>query len=107
MGQAPQSSASDKKAAVLPLQTNRRDYRELFYTAPIGEAGISGAILFKETLFQSASDGRPFVECLLSQGVLPGVKVDEGLVPIPGNQQGETSTRGLDKLDAYCKEYRK
>ncbi len=58
------------------LQENRRAYRELFYTAPIGTS-ISGAILFKETLFQAAGDGTSFVDCLLNQGVLPGVKVDE------------------------------
>lgn len=45
--------------------------------APIGEAGISGAIMFKETLYQSAADGTPFVDCLKRQGVLPGIKVDE------------------------------
>lgn len=57
-----------------PLQETRRAYRQLFYTAPIGEAGISGAIMFKETLYQSADDGTPFVECLRRQGVLPGIK---------------------------------
>jgi fructose-bisphosphate aldolase class I len=45
--------------------------------APIGEAGISGAIMFKETLYQSAADRTPFVDCLKRQGVLPGIKVDE------------------------------
>lgn len=59
---------------LLFVQENRRAYRELFYTAPIGEAGISGAILFKETLLQSAADGTPFTQCLLRQGVLPGIK---------------------------------
>lgn len=33
--------------------------------------------MFKETLQQSAADGTPFVQCLLRQGVLPGIKVDE------------------------------
>ena len=59
-----------------PRQETRRAYRELFYTADLG-GPISGAILYKETLYQSASDGRPFVECLTSQGILPGIKVDE------------------------------
>ena len=85
------------------LQETRRAYRELFYTAPIGEA-ISGAIMFKETLHQAASDGTPFTECLTRQGVLPGIKVDEGLVPLEGCP-GETSTRGLDSLAASCQEY--
>jgi fructose-bisphosphate aldolase class I len=59
------------------LQETRRAYRELFYTAPIGEAGISGAIMFKETLHQAAADGTSFVDCLTRQGVMPGIKVDE------------------------------
>lgn len=56
------------------LQDTRRSYRELFFTAPIGAAGIAGAICFKETLAQSAADGTPFTHCLLRQGVLPGIK---------------------------------
>ena len=40
-------------------------------------AALPGAILFKETLQQRASDGRSFVQCLMEQGVLPGIKVDE------------------------------
>ena len=31
----------------------------------------------QEALYQCASDGTPFVDCLQQQGVLPGVKVDE------------------------------
>lgn len=93
-----------EKAGLENSEENRQQYRELFYTAPIGEAGVSGAILFKETLYQSASDGTPFTECLLRQGVLPGIKVDLGLVPLEGCP-GETSTRGMDSLAAACKEY--
>ena len=87
-------------------QTTRRDYRELFYTAPGLGDSISGAILFKETLYQSAASGKPFVECLQDQGILPGIKVDEGLVPITGTD-GETSTRGLDSLAASSATWRR
>ena len=38
---------------------------------------MSGVILYKEALGQAASDGTSFVQCLSSQGVLAGVKVDE------------------------------
>ncbi|PSC75875.1 fructose-1,6-bisphosphate aldolase [Micractinium conductrix] len=94
-----------EKAGIENTAENRRAYRELFYTADIGTAGVSGAILFRETLFQSAADGTSFVDCLLRQGVLPGIKVDEGLVPLEGCP-GETSTRGLDTLAAACAEYK-
>lgn len=50
---------------------------ELFYTAPGIGSAYSGVIMFKETLFQSTSDGTPFVRALAEQGVMPGVKVDE------------------------------
>ena len=43
-----------------------------------GPSGAStGAILYKETLAQSSSEGIPFVDCLARQGILPGIKVDE------------------------------
>ena len=57
-------------------QEHRRNYRENFYTAPIGSS-VSGVILFKEALQQFAHDGKSFVEWLNQQSVLPGVKVDE------------------------------
>ncbi len=64
-------------SGMLPkLQSVRRDYRQLFYTAPIGEY-VSGVIMFKETLYQKATDGTPFVEVLGKQGVMAGIKVDE------------------------------
>lgn len=55
----------------------RRAYREVLLTTPgLGES-VSGVILFKETLYQSTSAGKPFVECLKEQGIYPGIKVDE------------------------------
>ena len=92
-------------------ETMRRDYRELFLTAPNLSASISGAILYHETLGQSASDGIPFVDHLTRRGVLPGVKVDQGLAPLQGDgaQPGETHTLGLADVEAFgatCLAYR-
>lgn len=97
-----------EKAGLVNDEETRRAYRELFYTAPIGKAGISGAIMFKETLQQAAADGTSFVDCLTRQGVMPGIKVDEGLLPFEGHDlaTGETSTRGLDTLAAAAGGYR-
>jgi len=58
------------------MQDVRKAYREQFYTAGIG-CSISGAILFKETLYQNSSQDIPFVDCLTRQAVLPGIKVDQ------------------------------
>lgn len=85
-------------------EENRRSYRELYYTAPIGEY-ISGVIMYKETLYQSTTDGKRFVNCLEEQGVMPGIKVDEGLEPLAQGREGETHTKGLEVLEASCKEY--
>lgn len=93
-----------QKAGVENTEENRRDYRQLFYTAPGIGNSISGAILYKETLSQASSDGTPFVDCLQRQGILPGIKVDEGLQPMP-NSPSETTTRGLDNLAANARTY--
>lgn len=34
--------------------------------------------MFEETLYQDAADGKPFVDVLKGQGILPGIKVDTG-----------------------------
>jgi fructose-bisphosphate aldolase class I len=41
---------------------------------------------------------------LLSKGIVPGIKVDKGLGILPGTKD-ENTTKGLDSLDAMCKEY--
>ncbi len=51
----------------------------MLYTAPGLGQYISACIMFEETLYQSAADGRPFVDVLKAQGIVPGIKVDTGL----------------------------
>lgn len=87
-------------------EENRRNWRQLLYTAPDLGKYISGAIMFDETLFQSTHDGVPFVDVLKKQGILPGIKVDTGLQVLPGTD-GETATQGLDNLGARCEAYYK
>ncbi|HEV2479464.1 MAG TPA: class I fructose-bisphosphate aldolase [Puia sp.] len=58
---------------------------------------FGGAILFEETVGQSTEKGIPFLEILRSQGVIPGIKVDEGLMDLAGFP-GEKITIGLDHL---------
>jgi fructose-bisphosphate aldolase class I len=87
-------------------EDNRRAYRELLVTTPGLGQYISGAILFEETLFQSTSTGKKMTECLTEQGIVPGIKVDKGLVPL-ANSNGESWCMGLDGLDKRCAEYYK
>jgi fructose-bisphosphate aldolase class I len=85
---------------------HRRAYREMLFTTPGLKDCVSGVILFEETLDQSAADGTPFVTLLTSQGIVPGIKTDKGLVDLPGFP-GEQWTQGLDGLDKRCAEYYK
>ncbi|HWA85503.1 MAG TPA: class I fructose-bisphosphate aldolase [Opitutus sp.] len=83
----------------------RRAYRELLCSAPgLGEF-ISGVILFDETLRQKAADGMPLVEVLCRQGIVPGIKVDQGAKPLAGFP-GDKVTEGLDGLCERLAEYR-
>ena len=87
-------------------EENRRAYRELLVTTPgLGEY-ISGAIMFEETLYQSTRDGKKFTDVLNSQNIMPGIKVDKGLVPLP-NSNNESWCQGLDGLAQRCAEYYK
>ena len=78
-------------------EATRRDYRELMFSTPGLDALISGVILFEETLKQKSGTGVPLPQLLISQGMVVGIKVDKGLVPLPGFP-GEKVTQGLDGL---------
>ncbi|HTD87314.1 MAG TPA: class I fructose-bisphosphate aldolase [Candidatus Binatia bacterium] len=93
-----------KSIGVASTEENRRAYRELLFTAPgVGEF-ISGVILYDETLRQKAADGTPLVEVLKKQGIIPGIKVDEGAKAMAGFA-GEKVTEGLDGLRERLAEY--
>ena len=52
--------------------------RQLLFTVSKSELeGISGVILFHETLFQKSDSGRPFVDLIKELGIVPGIKVRE------------------------------
>lgn len=82
----------------------RRKYRQLFFTTPDIEHQLSGVILFDETARQKSDDGTPFPELLRSRGIIPGIKVDKGIVPLPGFD-GEGVTSGLDGLPERLSDY--
>jgi len=85
---------------------NRIAYRELLFRAPDLGKYISGVILYEETLNSKAADGTPLVDLIKNAGIIPGIKVDTGVAPIPGTD-GETLTQGIDGLHARCQEYYK
>jgi fructose-bisphosphate aldolase class I len=83
----------------------RRDYREmLFRSTDAMTRYISGVILTEETLEQHAADGTEFRSILADADVIPGIKVDRGAFPMPGDS-GEKITEGLDGLRQRLKRY--
>ncbi|WP_299397453.1 class I fructose-bisphosphate aldolase [Pelagibius sp.] len=87
-------------------EENRRDYRDMLFSTPDAGEFISGAILFDETIRQTAADGTTLVKKLESAGIIPGIKVDMGAKPLAGHP-GETVTEGLDGLRARLEDYAK
>ena len=85
-------------------EDNRRDYRELMFRAKDAMSYVSGVILYDETLWQNAADGTPLVDLITAAGSIPGIKVDEGVQPLPGFP-GETVTVGLDRLAERLTKY--
>ena len=86
-------------------EENRRAYRDLLFTTPGVSEFIGGVILYDETIRQHSADGTPFPKVLERQGIVPGIKVDEGAKALAGFP-GEKITEGLDGLRGRLAEYR-
>lgn len=111
---------------------NRHSYRNIFFTTPDIEQYLNGVILFDETARDHADGGQSYVDFLISKRIIPGIKVDQGLAPLPtpvateveeneGSAEQssdletrlteatpvveETITQGLDSLSERLKEY--
>lgn len=90
----------DKRFASLGIESTpetHRAYREMLFTTPGIETYISGVILFDESVKQG------LYKILEEKGIVPGVKVDEGLESYNGTE--EQVTKGLDTLEARLGEY--
>ncbi len=82
----------------------RRKWRGLLFSTSGVQTMLSGVILYDETLRQKADDGTPFPKLLESRGIIPGIKVDQGLETFPGSPD-EKVTKGLDQLSTRLAEY--
>jgi fructose-bisphosphate aldolase class I len=78
-------------------EENRRAWREVLFTTPDIGRYLSGVILYEESVGHKTEAGKPLIEVLNDQGIIPGVKVDEGTQPLPGSPE-EQVTEGLDGL---------
>ena len=84
---------------------NRRAWRSLLVTtAGLGEY-ISGIILFEKTLDEETGDGMTIPAAAWIQGIVPGVKVDKGKIPL-ALSPGDLITQGLDGLADRLRGYR-
>lgn len=106
---ADESSATiTKRFAAVNVESTeetRRAYRDMLITTPGLNEFIAGVILFEETLNQKTLDGTPFPEKLKQLGIVPGIKVDKGLVVLP-NTAEEQITQGLDGLSERLVDYK-
>ena len=94
-----------KEIALQSTEETRRAYREMLFTTPHLGRFISGAILFDETLRQKTGTGLSMPAVLVRQGIIPGIKVDAGTVPLAGSP-GQKITQGLDGLRERLAGYR-
>ncbi|MCP9804524.1 fructose-bisphosphate aldolase class I [Cyanobium sp. T1G-Tous] len=100
-----------KRFAAIGLENSeehRRAYRTLLATTEGLNKHISGVILYEETLFQdstAAAGGAPLVELFQLQGIVPGIKVDQGVEPLAGGLDGESWCTGLKGLGERAARY--
>ena len=88
---------------------NRAAYRAMCFSTPGLSEHISGVILHWETLFQDDATGKPMVDIIKGNGMIPGIKVDKGYNKkgMWGTASGplghpEVATLGLDDLQQRC-----
>lgn len=86
-------------------EENRRMYREILMSTSDCNQFIAGIILFEETLNQKTSNGMLFADVLKSKDILPGIKVDKGLIHL-ANTVDENVTQGLDGLAERLADYK-
>jgi len=89
---------------VEPEPEMRRKYRQLLLTTPSLEKYVTGVILYDGTFRNQTDDGIPFVDVLVSKGIIPIIKVDKSTVSMTGFA-GEVVTEGLDGLKERLEEY--
>ena len=83
----------------------RRNYRELLFKTRDLNKFISGVILYDETIRQKCSDQSLLAEYLSKNGIIPGIKVDTGAIPLEKDSL-EKITEGIDNLGKRLEEYK-
>ena len=85
---------------------NRLLFRETLFSSASMKDCIGGVILYDETIRQSSSSGKKVPELISYSSAVPGIKVDTGAKTL-ANSPEEKITEGLDGLRERLKEYYK
>lgn len=96
-----------KEIGVENSEENRKLFRQILFSTNNLEDYISGVTLFHETLYQKTEEEDVFlIDLLREKRIVPGIKVDKGVVPLYGTED-ECVTQGLDDLGPRCEQYKK
>ncbi|MGP9831549.1 class I fructose-bisphosphate aldolase [Marinobacter sp. NSM] len=102
---APTIAKRFKAVGVESTEATRREYRSIIFSTPKLGTHVSGVILYEETLEQLSLDDVAIPKLLARQGIVPGIKVDQGKGPLV-NSPGDEITYGLDGLGTRLEHYK-
>ena len=85
-------------------EANRLLFREILFSSSSVKDCIGGVILYDETIRQTTATGVKIPELIISNGSVPGIKVDTGAKLLAGSKN-EKITEGLDGLRDRLTEY--
>ncbi|XP_029157266.1 fructose-bisphosphate aldolase-like [Nylanderia fulva] len=85
------------KCGIENTEESRRKFRELLFSTRGMSEKVGGVILHEETFFQKNSEGVPFVDLLISQGIAPGIKLDKGLENFDNQEKVSIGLEDLEK----------
>jgi len=102
------TSTIGKRFEAIALENNeehRRAYRQLlFEISATSNKYIGGVILYDETTHQKDTQGVSFLKTMIDNGIVPGIKLDAGLINLPGHSVDQV-TQGLDDLGKRVAKY--
>jgi len=101
------ASTMNKQLAEIGAQQDaetRRQYRQVLFTTPGLQDYVTGVILYDATIRNCTDDDTPFVDLLISKGIVPIIKVDGSTIDHNGFP-GEVVTQGMDNLGERLAEY--
>lgn len=105
MKSAPTIAKRFKAVNLESTEENRRAYRAMLLSTPNLGDYVSGVILFEESLTHTADNGTPLPQLAAQQGIVAGIKVDKGFLPLAG-AAGDNITQGLDGLAERLNTYK-